>query len=112
MATSEIDESVVVPNLTDVLPISTEATTSRTVVNNGATRVVAFSMDAGQELTDHSTPRPVVVIVTEGTVGFTVAGTTQELAEGDVVYLAPGERHAVMARTPCRFQLVMVTASV
>ena len=30
------------------------------------------------------------------------------LAAGDVVYLAPGARHALTAVTPCRLQLVMV----
>ena len=65
-------------------------------------------MDAGQELTDHSAPRPVVVQVVEGNLAFTVAGQRHELAPGDVVYLAPNERHAVLALTPCRFVLILV----
>jgi quercetin dioxygenase-like cupin family protein len=89
------------------LPISTDATTSRTVVSNDAVRVVAFAMDTGQELTDHSAPRPVVVQVVEGSLAFTVAGETQDLTAGDVVYLAPDARHAVRATRPCRFVLVM-----
>ena len=92
------------------LPISGEATTSRTVVTNDAARVVAFAMDEGQELTDHSAARPVVVQVLEGRLAFTVAGEQHELHAGDVVYVAPGERHAVVALTPCRFVLVLVTA--
>ena len=107
MTRSAVDESLVIARVHDELPISTSATTSRTVVSNDAVRVVAFAMDSGQELTDHSAPRPVVVQVTEGELMFTVAGESHELVAGDVVYLAPDARHAVVARTPCRFVLHM-----
>ena len=30
------------------------------------------------------------------------------MSAGDVIYLAPGERHALTAVSPCRMQLVMV----
>jgi quercetin dioxygenase-like cupin family protein len=108
MAKSATGESVVEPGVHAELPISAQATTSRTVVSNDAVRVVAFAMDAGQELTDHSAPRPVVVQVTEGDLAVTVAGHRHDLTTGDVVYLAPDERHAVVAVTPSRFVLVLV----
>lgn len=111
MSKSPVTESTVTRGLHADLPITAEATTSRTVVSNDAARVVAFAMDAGQELTDHSAARPVVVQVIEGRLTFTVAGQSHELDAGDVVYLAPGERHAVVALTPCRFVLVLVTAA-
>jgi quercetin dioxygenase-like cupin family protein len=104
---SEVSLSHVVRGLHGDLPISAEATTSRTVVNNDAVRVVSFAMDRGQELTDHSAPRPVVVQVIDGDLTFTVAAARHELTAGDVVYLAPSARHAVVAKTPCRFVLVM-----
>jgi len=111
MTKSAITETVVVPKLYADLPIPTQATTSRTVVSNDAARVVSFAMDAGQELTDHSAPRPAVVQMLEGEISFTTAGEQHELSAGDVVYLAPNERHALVARTPCRFVLVLVTAA-
>jgi quercetin dioxygenase-like cupin family protein len=104
---SEVSTSEVVGGLHEGLPIPSEATTSRTVVSNDAVRVVAFAMDRGQELTEHSAPRPVVVQVVEGDLAFTVAGERHELTAGDVVYLAPSARHSVEALTPCRFVLVM-----
>ena len=107
MTKSEVTVSQVVRGLHGDLPISVEAITSRTVVSNDAVRVVSFAMDRGQELTDHSAPRPVVVQVIDGDLTFTVAGQQHELTAGDVVYLAPSARHAVVALTPCRFVLVM-----
>lgn len=111
MTKTDVTQSTVTGGVHADLPISSEATTSRTVVSNDAARVVVFAMDAGQELTDHSAARPVVVQVIEGRLTFTVAGQSHDLDAGDVVYLAPGERHAVLALTPCRFVLVLVTAA-
>ncbi len=95
-------------NISDALPVSEDATTSRKLVNTDTVRVVIFAMDAGQELTDHASPRAVVVQQFDGTMRLTVAGRTETVGPGDVVYLAPGDRHALVAETPCRFSLVMV----
>lgn len=92
------------------LPISSGATTSRVIVNNPLLRTVAFALDEGQELTEHLSPRAVIVQVTQGRLNFTVGGQTRELTAGDVVYLAPNDRHALVALTPARFVLVMVQA--
>lgn len=102
------DTSTFHVGMADALPISQDATTSRTVVNTDALRLVLFAMDAGQELTEHASSRAVVVQQLEGTLAFTVAGRTETLQAGDVVYLAPGDRHALVAQTPCRFSLLMV----
>ncbi len=108
MTTTRLDESLVRNDLWEELPIPTEATTSRVVVNNELLRVVEFAMDAGQELTDHASGRAVTVHMLQGHVTFTVKGAPHSLTAGDVVYLAPGERHAVVADSPCRFTLVLV----
>jgi quercetin dioxygenase-like cupin family protein len=90
------------------LPTTKEATTSRVVVDNALVRVVYFSFDAGQELTEHASPRAVVVTVLTGSIDFTVADQTSRLAAGDAVYLAPGDRHALRALEPCHLSLTMV----
>lgn len=107
MARTEVTQSAVLSGLFGQLPIPSEATTSRTVVSNSAVRVVLFAMDTGQELTDHSAPRPVVVQVLEGSLDFHVMGASHALGVGDVVYLAPDERHSLRATNPSRFVLFM-----
>jgi quercetin dioxygenase-like cupin family protein len=86
---SDKGESHTVVGVHDQLPISVEATTSRTVVNNDAVRVVAFAMDQGQELAEHSAPRPVVVQVVEGDLRLAVDSESHQPTAGDVVYLHP-----------------------
>ena len=101
-------ESQVMTGLWEQLPIPTEATTSRVVLNNELLRIVEFAMDAGQERTDHASDRAVAVLALSGDLTFSVAGEPRTLTPGDVVYLAPGERHAVVAQSPCRFTLVLM----
>ncbi|NLE97313.1 MAG: cupin domain-containing protein [Propionibacterium sp.] len=71
-------------------------------------RVVVFTFGAGQMLTEHTSPRAVVVTLLEGEMQFDVAGEPNIMKPGDVIYLAPDESHAVVALTDCRMQLVMV----
>ncbi|MBK8460847.1 MAG: cupin domain-containing protein [Micropruina sp.] len=105
---SRVDESVAALGLLAALPVQLEATTSRVVVNNPLLRVVYFAFDTGELLTDHSSPRAVVVHLLAGAIRFTVDGTEHVLTPGDVLYLAPGARHALVADAPSHLSLVMV----
>lgn len=108
MPTTPVNESLFRLGLNDALPISEEATTSRVVVNNDVLRTVIFTFDAGQMLTDHASTKAVVVTLLEGEMDFSIGERTERMGAGDVIYLAPGDRHALTAMTPCRMQLVMV----
>lgn len=105
---SPVSESSAHLGLAAALPVVPESTTSRVLVTNDALRVVQFTFDAGELLTEHTSPRAVVVQLVSGRMRFTVDGTEHALADGDVVYLAPGASHALVAETACRMTLVMV----
>lgn len=104
-------ESLVFTDLVKELPVVREATTSRVVLNNELLRVVLFSFDAGQLLTEHSSPRAVIVQMLDGKIEFTVGGETTVLTDGDIIYLAPGERHALTALEPSHMALTLVDAA-
>ena len=82
-------ESLFRLGLNDALPISEEATTSRVVVNNDILRTVIFAFDAGQVLTEHASPRAVIVTLLEGEMDFSIGERTERMGAGDVIYLAP-----------------------
>ncbi len=109
MGESAISTSSAHLELSSQLPISTDSTTSRVVVNNDALRTVLFTFDTGQELTEHASPKAVVVTLLEGTMDFEMLGNTYQMVAGDVIYLAPNEPHALKATSPARLHLVMVT---
>lgn len=109
---SPVTESSAHVGLTDALPVVAESTTSRVLVDNDAMRIVQFTFDAGEMLTEHTSPRAVAVQLVSGRMRFTVDGTEHSMGEGDLVYLAPGASHALVAETACRMTLVMVDLTV
>lgn len=105
---TSVTESGIYTGLTQDLPVVQDSTTSRVVCSNDLLRVVQFTFDAGELLTAHRTPRAVVVQLLEGEMLFTIGEREALLHPADVVYLAPGEEHALTAVTKCRLSLVMV----
>ncbi|WP_404390380.1 cupin domain-containing protein [Humibacillus xanthopallidus] len=105
---SPVSESSAHVGLLHALPVVAESTTSRVVVTNDVLRIVQFTFDAGEMLTEHASPRAVAVQLVSGRMRFTVDGTEHTLEDSDVVYLAPGASHALVAETACRMTLVMV----
>ncbi|HNV10166.1 MAG TPA: cupin domain-containing protein [Propionibacteriaceae bacterium] len=103
-----LDESADQLGVLAALPVTAESTTSRVLLNNPLIRVVYFAFDTGELLTDHSSPRAVVVQVLSGAIRFTHAGHEVAMTTGDLVYLAPGERHSLVADEPSHLSLVMV----
>ena len=103
-----MQQSTVVTGVAKQMPVTASATTSRTLVDNEAVRVVVFAFDTGEQLTEHTASMPVVVWLLSGAMRFDVAGQSYELAVGDCVYLAPNELHALEATEPSLLSLVMV----
>ena len=108
MAATETDQNIAVANVLQDLPVTKEATTSRVLVNNPLLRVVDFAFDEGQLLTEHSSPRAVVVTLLSGTMDFDLGSETHHLTPGDLLSMAPGPVPAPRATSPCHMQLVMV----
>ena len=105
---SAVTDSSAHAGLLAALPVQAEATTSRVVINNPLVRVVYFAFDTGELLTDHSSPRAVVVQLLTGAIRFTFDGTEHAMAAGDAIYLAPGVQHSLVADAPSHLSLVMV----
>jgi len=103
-----VSESVVTAGLLEALPVTESSITSRVVVNNPLLRVVVFAFDTGEMLTEHSSPRAVVVQLLDGRIDLRLDGATTTLVPGDVIYMEPGVRHAVVALEPSHLSLVMV----
>lgn len=106
--TTPVSESVVTTGLLEALPVSESSITSRVVVNNPLLRVVVFAFDTGEMLTEHTSPRAVVVQLIDGRLDYTLDGETTTMAPGDVIYMKPGVKHALVALEPSHMSLVMV----
>lgn len=101
-----------VSDLASLIDINTESTVSRTVLRAEGVRIVLFSFDAGQELTEHTAAMPVLLHVLDGRLDVTAAGRTIELAPGGLVHLGTRCPHSVLAKEPTRLVLTMLDARV
>jgi len=70
---------------------------SRTLFATPNTRTVLFAFAEGQTLSEHSTPRDVLVQMLSGRCEFSVNGQPHVLVAGDLLHLPPGAAHAVNA---------------
>lgn len=75
--------------------------------DEGAARVVAINLPAGEELQDHEVHEHAWLHVHHGIVEVTAGGDTHVARSGALVHWAPGERHAVKATEDARLLLLL-----
>jgi quercetin dioxygenase-like cupin family protein len=94
-----------VASLVDVAP---DSTVSRTVLKAEGVRLVLFTFDEGEELTEHTAAVPVLVQVLDGRLLVTAAGRQVELRPGGILHFGSRLPHAVLALEPSRMLLTML----
>jgi quercetin dioxygenase-like cupin family protein len=81
---------------------------SRILAKAPGGNLTLFAFDAGQGLTEHTSPFDAVLFVTEGALTVTVGGATLDATPGTVVRLPANVPHALEAVAPARMLLVML----
>lgn len=96
------------PAVSALVDIADDSTVSRTVLKGEGARLVVFSFDAGQELSEHTAAVPVLLQTLDGSLQVTASGATVTLAPGDVIHLPTRVPHSVVALAPSRLLLTML----
>lgn len=65
--------------------------------DEGAARVIAINLPAGEELQDHQVHEHAWLHVHDGVVEVTIDGTARAVSSGALVHWQPAERHALRA---------------
>lgn len=86
------------------------AVVSRVILKTPSGTVTAFAFDAGEGLTEHTTPVDALVHVVEGEASITIAGAAHTVASGEILRLPGGVPHAVKATTRFKMLLIMIKA--
>lgn len=87
---------------------SPAATLSRSLLATPGFRQTLFGMDAGQELSEHTSSFLAIVQVISGILRVTVPGRELEMQRDTWLTLPPDTPHAVRAIEPARFLLTLV----
>jgi quercetin dioxygenase-like cupin family protein len=81
---------------------------SRVLARASGGSVTLFAFDAGEELSEHTTPFDALVITLQGSLRLVIGGTPVEATPGTVVRMPPHVPHAVEAPTRARALLIML----
>ncbi|MBK5305047.1 MAG: cupin domain-containing protein [Frankiaceae bacterium] len=95
-------------DLGSMIEVSDEATVSRTVMKAEGVRLVLFSFDTGQELSEHTAAVPVLLQVLDGRLSVSSGGITVVLSPGGIAHLPTRAPHSVLALVPTRLLLTML----
>lgn len=97
-------------SLTGLVEYQPESVVSRTLLNKPTGNVTLFAFDAGQRLSEHTTPHDALVVGLDGELAITVAGDQTRLSPGDVLLMPANKPHAVHADSRGKMLLVMIRA--
>ena len=81
---------------------------SRIIAKTAGGNVTLFAFDAGQGLTEHTSPFEAFVLVLEGELILTIAGQPVRATPGTIVRMPATVPHAVDAPEAARMLLVMM----
>ena len=108
MESAQTNGSPSVEQLREMIEYQSGAIVSRTLLKavNGSTTLFAF--DAGQELSEHTTPNEALLIVIEGETLVSIRSVVHHLHMGEVLTLPANQPHAVKAEKQFKMLLIMM----
>lgn len=95
-------------DLSALITVNEGSTVSRTVLKAEGVRLVLFSFDTGEELSEHTAAMPVLLQVLDGALEVSADGQTVTLKPGGVIHLPTRMPHSVLALEPSRMLLTML----
>ena len=95
-------------NVAELTYYAQGAIVSRTLADNESGTVTLFAFDAGQGLSEHTTPFDALVHVVDGTAELTIGGKTVTASAGQIVLMPANVPHALKAIKPFKMLLIML----
>jgi quercetin dioxygenase-like cupin family protein len=81
---------------------------SRVLAKTAGGNLTLFAFDAGQGLTEHTSPFEALVLVLEGTMTLTIGGAPATATPGTIVRMPANVPHALEAPVAARMLLIML----
>jgi len=95
-------------HLLDLLDYQDRAVVSRTLMKKATGTLTLFAFDAGEGLSEHSTPHDAVVQILDGEAEIIIGGTPHAVKAGQGLLLPADVPHALVAVTPFKMLLTMI----
>ncbi len=92
----------------DLIAYQEKAIVSKTLVKLSGGNVTLFAFDAGEELSEHTSPYEALIYVVDGEARVTIAGEAHTVARGEMIALPAGRPHAVKAEQAFKMLLILI----
>jgi quercetin dioxygenase-like cupin family protein len=107
-STANIIPSGTAHTLSSLVTPTEEGIASRVLAKTGGGNLTLFAFDAGQGLTEHTSPFEAFVLVLEGVLTVTIASAPVRATPGTIVRMPANVPHTVDAPEAARMLLVMM----
>ena len=94
--------------LADLLAVQEGAIVSRVLLKKPSGNVTVFAFDAGEGLSEHTTPFDALLYAIDGEAIVTLDGETFPMGAGGIVTLPAKVPHAVLATRPFKMLLILL----
>jgi quercetin dioxygenase-like cupin family protein len=84
------------------------AVVSRTLIKKETGTVTLFAFDAGQGLSEHTTPFDAMILVIDGEANIIIEGKSYNLTQGQTIIMPAHKPHAVKAENRFKMMLIMI----
>lgn len=95
-------------DLNRLIEYAQDSIVSKTIVDKPAGTITLFAFDAGQGLSEHTTPYNATVLVLDGSAKLTIGGNEQVVAAGQIIIMPADVPHSVAAEEGFKMLLVMI----
>jgi quercetin dioxygenase-like cupin family protein len=99
-------------NVADAIAYADDSVVSKTLIDKEIGNITLFSFDAGQGLTEHTSPFDAVVHILDGEAAITINGETTLVAKDGMIIMPAHAPHALEAKTRFKMLLTMIRAKV
>jgi quercetin dioxygenase-like cupin family protein len=95
-------------DLAGYIDYADQSVVSKTLMDKKTGTLTLFSFDAGQGLSEHTSPYDATVLVLEGEAEITVGGKTMKAQAGGLVIMPAGIPHSLRAERRFKMLLIMI----
>jgi quercetin dioxygenase-like cupin family protein len=108
MTDKEVTQKGIPFNLADHITYAIGSAVSKTLLKKDTGNITLFSFDAGQGLSEHTSPYDAVVYILEGQAQITIGGKPQTVQAGEMLIMPADVPHALHAEEQFKMLLIMI----
>ena len=94
--------------LSEIVTYADGAVVSKTLLDKPTGTLTVFSFDAGQGLSEHTSPYDATVQILDGEAVITIGGEVQEVKTGELIIMPADIPHSLRADRRFKMLLIMI----